>query len=42
MGETDAIQGTVDDDIYNLWEIKEPNYVMRTMATSGHILKDDT
>ena len=42
MGETDAIQGTVDDVIYNLWGTKEPNYVMRMMATSGRLLADET
>ena len=42
MGETDAILGTVDDIIYNLLEMKEPNYMMSMMATGGHILVDDT
>ena len=42
VGETNTIQVTVDDFIYNLWGMKEPNYVMRMMATGGHILKDDT
>ena len=42
VGEMDAIQGTVDDVIYNLWEMKEPNYVMRMMATGGHLLVGDT
>ena len=42
MGETDAIQGTVDDVIYSLWGMKEPNYVMRIMATGGRLLVDDT
>ena len=41
VGETDAIQGTVDDVIYNLWEAKEPDYVMRKMDTGGRILADD-
>ena len=35
MGETDSIQGKVDDVIYNLWGMKEPNYVMRMIATGG-------
>ena len=42
MGETHAIQGTVDDIIYNLWGIKEPNYVKMTMPTGIHLLADDT
>ena len=32
MGETDAIQGTVDGDIYNLWGTKEPNYLKKIWA----------
>ena len=41
MGETDAIQGIVDDVIYNLWGMKEPNYLMR-MYTGGRLLEGDT
>ena len=41
VGETDSIQATVDDVIYNLWGIKEPNYVMSTIATGGLLLTDD-
>ena len=42
VGETDAIQGTVDDVIYNLWGVKEPKYVMSMMATGGRLLGDET
>ena len=42
VGETDAIQGTIYYVIYNLWGIKEPNYVTRIMSTAGRILADDT
>ena len=42
MGETYAIQGTVNGVIYNLWGMKEPNYVMRMMATGGVLLADET
>ena len=42
VGDTDAIQGTMDGVIYNLWGMKEPDYVMRMMATSGALLSDDT
>ena len=42
LGETDSIQVTVDDVIYNLWGVKEPNCVMRMMATGGHLLVYDT
>ena len=41
-GKTYSIQGPVDDFIYNLWNMKEPNYVMRIMATGGGLLADDT
>ena len=40
VGDTDTIQVTVDIVIYNLWELKEFNYVMRVMDTGGHILVD--
>ena len=33
--ETDSIQGTVDDVIYNIWRLKDSNYVMSVMATDG-------
>ena len=42
VGEIDAIQVTVDYIIYNLWGMKEPNYVMRMMATGVRLLADDT
>ena len=42
VGEIYAIQGTVDYVIYNLWGMKEPNYVMRMMANGSRILADDT
>ena len=42
LGGTDAIHVTVDDVIYNLWGMKEPNYLMRMMATGGRLLADDT
>ena len=35
--ETDAIHGTVDDVIYNLWGTKYPNYVMIMMANDGRV-----
>ena len=42
MRETDAIRLTVDDVIYNLLEIKYPNYVIRMMANGVHLFADDT
>ena len=42
MREIYAIQGTVDDIIYSLCRMKEPNYVMRIMATGGRLLADET
>ena len=42
VGDTDAIQGTVDDVIYNLWGMKDPNYFMSMMATGGRLLEDET
>ena len=40
VGEKYAIKGTVDGVIYNLWGIKEPNYVMKMMANGGQNLAD--
>ena len=42
MGETDTIQGTVHDVIYNLWGMKENSYVMRIMDTGGLLFVDGT
>ena len=41
VGETTSIQGTVDDSIYNLWGMKEPNYLMRVKDTGVRLLVDD-
>ena len=41
-GDTDDIQGIVEDAICNLWRMKEPNYLMRMMATCGRLFMDDT
>jgi hypothetical protein len=37
-----AIAGTMDGVAYNLWEMKEPNYVMRMMATGGPLAAYET
>jgi hypothetical protein len=42
VGDTDAIQGTMDGQTYNLWGMKEPDYVMRMMATGGALLADES
>ena len=41
IGETDAIQGTFNGITYNLWAMKEPEDVMKNMATGGSLLADD-
>ena len=41
MGETDYIQGKVDDVIYNLFGMKEHNYVMKIMYNCGLFLADE-
>ncbi len=35
VGDCHAIQGVMEGVTYNLWGMKEPDYVMRMMATSG-------
>ena len=42
VGDTDSIQETVDDFIYNLLGIKEPNHVTMIISTGGRIFSDDT
>ena len=42
VGDTDAIQGTVYDVIYNLWRMKEHNCAIRMIANSDRLLADDT
>ena len=42
LGDTDTIQVTVDDVIYNLCGMKEPNYVTRMMDTGDRLLADYT
>ena len=42
VGDTDAIQGMLDGQSYNLWGMKEPDYVMRMMATGGALLADES
>ena len=36
VGDVDEVSGTQDGVPYNLWGLKEPNYVMRMMATGGY------
>ena len=35
VGEVDAIEGSLDGISYTLWGMKEPDYIMRMMATGG-------
>jgi hypothetical protein len=35
VGDNHAIAGTMDGVAYNLWRMKEPDYVMRMMASGG-------
>jgi hypothetical protein len=35
VGDCHAIAGTQDGILYNLWGMKEPDYVMHMMATGG-------
>lgn len=41
VGSVDAVAGTLDEVPYNIWCMKEPDYVMRMMATGGALLPDD-
>jgi hypothetical protein len=40
VGETEAIQGTMDGHPYTIWGMKEPDYVMSMMAMGGLLNED--
>ncbi len=42
VGSVDAIQGSMEGVLYNLWAMKEPDYVMKMMATGGSLIADDS
>ena len=42
VGESAAISGTHNGVPYNIWGMKEPDYVMKLMATGGQLLSDNT
>ena len=42
VDETEAIQGTQDGVTYNIWMMKEPDYVMKMMATGGNLIADQS
>ena len=42
VGDVDAISGTQDGTPYFLWGMKEPDYVMRMMATGGPNTPDES
>ncbi len=41
-GECEAISGTLNASPYNIWDMKEPSYVMKIMATGEVLEEDDT
>ena len=42
VGDVDAIQGIDNGTPYFIWGMKEPEYIMRIMATGGALVADDT
>ena len=40
IGDVDAIQGTMEGVTYNLWAMKEPDFIMKMMATGGSLIVD--
>ena len=42
VGSVDAIQGSSEGVVYNLWAMKEPDYVMKMMAMGGSLMTDDS
>jgi len=42
VGDVAAVQGHLEDTIYNVWCMKEPDYTMKIMGTvSGLTVSDD-
>ena len=41
-GDCDAISGTLNGSSYKIWGMKEPDYVMKIMATGGVLEEDDS
>ena len=37
-----AIQGSSEGVVYNLWAMKEPDHVMKMMATGGSLMTNDS
>ena len=42
VGDNHVIAGKMDSVVYNLWEMKEPDYVMRMMVSSGQLSENET
>ncbi len=42
VGDCNAVQGVMDGTTYNLWGMKEPNYVMWMMAMGGPLGDNET
>ena len=42
VGDSRAISGVLDGVKYFLWALKEPNYVMKMMATGGSLMMNDS
>ncbi len=41
VGECNAISGVLDEEKYFIWGMKEPDYVMKIMASGGALILDD-
>lgn len=42
VGSVDAMQGSTDGVVYNLWAMKELVYVMKMMATRSSLIADES
>lgn len=42
VGDVCAVQGTLESISYKLWELKEPDHIMKMTATGGSLIADDT
>ena len=42
IGDVDAIQESLEGVTYNVWAMKEPNYVIKMMVTHGSLVVDES
>ena len=41
VGDSDAVEGSLDDTQYNVWCMREPDYTMKIMGTASGLFSVD-